>query len=72
MCLSAGTTCKAVLQFTQKKTDGQIRWAVLNVTSLLRRHSKTHDKLAQAMAQGSSVAACIGVIEGDLKDSSDI
>jgi hypothetical protein len=61
-----------LLQFTQKKTDGQIRWAVLNVTSLLRRHSKTHEKLAHAMAEGSSVAACIGVIEGDMKDSADI
>lgn len=58
--------------FTQKKTDGQIRWAVLNVTSLLRRHSKTHEKLAHAMAEGSSVAACIGVIEGDIKDAADI
>lgn len=58
--------------FTQKKTDGQIRWAVLNVTSLLRRHKRTHEKLAQAMAQGSSVAACIGVIEDDVKDSADI
>lgn len=61
-----------LLQFTQKKTDGQIRWAVLNVTSLLRRHKRTHEKLAQAMAQGSSVAACIGVIEDDVKDSADI
>lgn len=61
-----------LLQFTQKKTDGQIRWAVLNVSSLLRRHSKTHEKLAHAMAEGSSVAACIGVIEGDMQDSADI
>ncbi|KAL3159816.1 hypothetical protein ABBQ38_010220 [Trebouxia sp. C0009 RCD-2024] len=58
--------------FTQKKTDGEIRWAVLNVTSLLRRHSKTHEKLADAMATGASVAACIGVIEEGLKASTDI
>lgn len=61
-----------VVQFTQKKTDGEIRWAVLNVTSLLRRHSKTHEKLADAMATGASVAACIGVIEESLKASADI
>lgn len=59
-------------QFTQKKTDGEIRWAVLNVTTLLRRHSKTHEKLADAMAAGASVAACIGVIEDGLKGLSDI
>ena len=60
------------MQFTQKKTDGQIRWAVLNVVALLKRHSKTHEKLAAAMAQGSSVATCIGVIEDGVKDSADI
>ena len=73
--LLAFDTCHELLmllQFTQKKTDGQIRWAVLNVTSLLRRHSRTHEKLAHAMAEGSSVAACIGVIESDMKDSADI
>lgn len=61
-----------VAQFTQKKTDGEIRWAVLNVTTLLRRHSKIHEKLADAMATGASVAACIGVIEDGLKASADV
>ena len=51
------------LQFTEKKAAGQIRWAVLNVTTLLRRHSQTHAKLAKAMAAGKSVADCIAVIE---------
>ena len=68
----ASSSLRFVVQFTQKKTDGEIRWAVLNVTSLLRRHSKTHEKLAGAMAQGASVAACIGVIEDDLKSSADV
>ena len=62
----------ALVQFTQKKTDGQIRWTVLNVVSLLKRHSKTHEKLAQAMAQGSSVAACIGIIEDGVESASHI
>lgn len=51
------------MQFTQKKADGQVRWAVLNVTTLLRRYKQTHEKLAQAMAAGQSVASCIGIIE---------
>lgn len=51
------------MQFTQKKADGQIRWAVLNVTTLLRRYSNTHSLLARAMAAGESVGSCIAVIE---------
>ena len=70
--LVSAQSVRFVVQFTQKKTDGEIRWAVLNVTSLLRRHSKTHEKLAGAMAQGASVAACIGVIEDELKNSADL
>ena len=54
---------RAELQFTEKKAAGQIRWAVLNVTALLRRHAKTHARLAQAMASGRPVAECIAVIE---------
>ncbi len=50
-------------QFTEKKAAGQIRWAVLNVTSLLRRHAGTHARLARAMAAGRSVAECIALIE---------
>ncbi|KAL0052535.1 hypothetical protein WJX82_003532 [Trebouxia sp. C0006] len=49
--------------FTQKKTDGQIRWAVLNVTSLLRRHSRTHQKVAHAMAEGRKAHLCQRAIE---------
>lgn len=55
--------CCVRAQFTEKKAAGQIRWAVLNVTTLLRRHSKTHARLAQAMAAGQSVADCIALIE---------
>ena len=51
------------MQFTEKKAAGQIRWAVLNVTTLLRRHARTHARLAQAMAAGRSVAECIALIE---------
>jgi hypothetical protein len=55
-----------VLQFTQKKADGQVRWAVLNVAALLRRHADVHDKLAAAMGSGVSVGACVALIEREL------
>eukprot|EP00878_Enallax_costatus_P008022 GHUV01008389.1.p1 GENE.GHUV01008389.1~~GHUV01008389.1.p1 ORF type:complete len:488 (+),score=99.59 GHUV01008389.1:33-1466(+) len=54
------------LQFTQKKADGQIRWAVLNVAALLRRHVSLHDRLAAAMDRGASVGECIQLIEQQL------
>ncbi len=54
------------LQFSQKKADGQVRWSVLNVAALLRRHAKLHDSLAAAMASGASVGACIQLIEDTL------
>jgi hypothetical protein len=55
-----------LVQFTQKKADGQVRWAVLNVAALLRRHADVHDKLAAAMAAGASVGACVSLIEREL------
>jgi hypothetical protein len=54
------------VQFTQKKADGQVRWAVLNVAALLRRHADVHDQLAAAMASGASVGACVALIECEL------
>ncbi|KAK9803601.1 hypothetical protein WJX72_003928 [[Myrmecia] bisecta] len=54
------------LRFTQAKADSQVRWAVLNVTSLLRKHAKTHAALAKAMDRGESVGSCIAVVEESL------
>ena len=51
------------LGFSQAKADDQVRWAVLNVVSLLRRHAAVQDKLADAMSRGASVGECILVIE---------
>ena len=45
----------------------QVRWAVLNVVTLLRRHSALHEKLAAAMDQGASVGSCIALIEQELE-----
>ncbi|EIE21662.1 hypothetical protein COCSUDRAFT_33740 [Coccomyxa subellipsoidea C-169] len=59
------------LQFTQKKADGQIRWAVLNVTALLRRYSRVQSQLAQAMAAGKSVGDCIALIEAQSEPEPD-
>ena len=60
------------LGFTQAKADDQVRWAVLNVVSILRRHAKVQDKLAEAMSRGETVAECMAVIENSLKDSDNI
>ena len=54
------------------KANDEIRWAVLNVVSLLRRHSGLHDKLAAAMARGDSVGACVALIETELADCDDV
>eukprot|EP00889_Picochlorum_renovo_P008313 jgi/Picre1/35343/NNA_002805.t1 len=51
------------LGFTQAKADDQVRWAVLNVVTLLRRHEKVQDKLANAMMRNASISECIRVIE---------
>ncbi len=56
----------------QAKADAQVRWAVLNVVTLLRRHEATHDALADAMARGASVVECIELIEQRLAGSTDI
>lgn len=51
------------LQFTQAKSNSQIRWAVLNVVAMLRENKKTLSRLASAMAEGKSIGKCIAVIE---------
>jgi hypothetical protein len=51
------------LGFTQKKADDQVRWAVLNAVTLLRRHETVQDALADAMAQGAGVGECVAVVE---------
>lgn len=56
------------LGFTQAKADDQVRWSVLNVVTLLRRHSKVQDKLAEAMLRRSSVSECIRIIEKNYDD----
>ena len=55
-----------MLQFTQKKADAQVRWAVLNVAAILRRHGALQDKLAAAMDSGASVGSCIELLEREL------
>lgn len=59
-------------QFTQLKADSEIRWAVLNLVTLLRRHARVHARLAEAMSAGRSVGECIGVVEAALAGASEI
>lgn len=60
------------LSFTQQKADSQVRWAVLNTVSILRRHMLLHTKLVAAMSAGKSVGDCILLIENELAGSTDI
>ena len=62
----------AALRFTQAKADAQVRWAVLNTVSLLRKHAGVQEAVAEAMGRGASVAECIAVIEAALGGSDDI
>lgn len=52
-----------MLQFSQAKSNSQVRWAVLNVVAILREHKRTLGKLATAMSEGRSIGECIAVIE---------
>ncbi|KAJ7287967.1 hypothetical protein O6H91_06G073800 [Diphasiastrum complanatum] len=54
------------LNFSQLKADSQLRWAVLNVVTLLRRHQKELSELAVAMDSGKSIGDCISTIEENL------
>lgn len=60
------------LKFTQAKADGQVRWAVLNVVTLLRRHEDVQSKLADAMGRGASVGECVRVVEAALAAKKEI
>ncbi|KAL4535218.1 hypothetical protein Ndes2437A_g05946 [Nannochloris sp. 'desiccata'] len=60
------------LGFTQAKADDQVRWAVLNVVSILRRHEKVQDRLADAMSRGETVAECMAVIEKAMENNDNI
>jgi len=56
------------LNFTQLKADGEVRWAVLNVAAMLRRHEALHDRLAEGMQRGASVGELIQMIETCLQE----
>eukprot|EP00898_Chlorokybus_atmophyticus_P004346 jgi/Chlat1/4912/Chrsp31S04784 len=60
------------LQFSQKKADSQVRWAVLNTVSILRRHPKTLKALAQAMRKDLSVGELIKVVENGIASTNPI
>mmetsp|Transcript_8407 Transcript_8407/g.14414 ORF Transcript_8407/g.14414 Transcript_8407/m.14414 type:complete len:345 (+) Transcript_8407:113-1147(+) len=60
------------LGFSQAKSDDQVRWAVLNVCTLLRRHEAVHDALADAMDRGAPISECIALIEQRLAKCEDV
>mmetsp|Transcript_13480 Transcript_13480/g.25925 ORF Transcript_13480/g.25925 Transcript_13480/m.25925 type:complete len:390 (+) Transcript_13480:69-1238(+) len=57
------------LNFSQKKADSQVRWAVLNTVAMLRQHTAAHDALVNVMLRGGTVAECLQVIESHLDAS---
>lgn len=60
------------LNFTQMKADSQVRWAVLNTVTILRRHRNILPKLAFAMLSRKSISECIEVIETELGEAVEI
>ena len=60
------------MQFSQLKADAEVRWAVLNVAQLLRRHQGLLDELAGAMTAGQPVGECIALLERRLEGCNDV
>lgn len=60
------------MQFNQSKADGEVRWAVLNTMTILRRHALLRDKLAAKMDTGASVGDCVRLIEVELADCDEL
>lgn len=58
--------------FSQRKADDEVRWAVISVADMLRRHRGVQGRLAEAMRRGESVGACIGVLEAAFAQSDDV
>jgi len=56
----------AALKFDQRRTNVQLRSALLNTVGLLEEHRGLHKNLAEAMARGASVGDCIATIERTL------
>lgn len=54
------------LGFSERKAADSVRMAILDAVTLLRRHEAAHKALADAMADGKGVAACVGVVEARL------
>ena len=55
LLLTTGSASTSHASPMQAKADAEVRWAVLNVVTLLRRHEGVHDALAAAMQRGASV-----------------
>ena len=57
------------LQFSQKKSDDEVRWATLNTMAIVRRHGGLVDELARMMGTGESTAKLISIIEARLANA---
>jgi hypothetical protein len=54
------------LAFSQTKADSTVRYALLTAVTLLRRHSRAHSRLAEAMLRGEGVVECVAAVEAEL------
>lgn len=59
----------SALQFSQKKSDDEVRWATLNAMAIVRRHEGLIDELARMMGIGESTGKLISIIEARLANS---
>lgn len=59
-----------LIQFTQLKADGEVRWAVLNIAATLRQYEGLHLRLAVAMEEGRTVGELAAMIDLEVKATS--
>jgi hypothetical protein len=57
-----------LLQFSQMKADGEVRWAVLNVATILRKYEALQVRIAKAMEEGKSVGSIVKMIDEQVSD----
>lgn len=56
------------LGFSQMKADGEVRWAVLNVATILRKYEALQVRIAKAMEEGKSVGSIVKMIDEQVSD----
>ena len=58
-----------ILQFTQLKADGEVRWAVLNIAAILKQYEALHLCLSLAMEAGKSIGELAEMIDVEVQSA---